>query len=59
MVPEKNITFIKKVVQHIKVHLYNNSNNNEEPDTHILEDRYDDAWWILSKKFDWKYLDTQ
>ena len=50
----KKYYFHKKVVQHMKIHLYNNRNNNEEPDTDIPEDRNDDIWWALSKKFDWK-----
>lgn len=50
----KNFYFHKKVIQHMKLHLYNNRNNNEEPDTNIPKQINDHIWWALSKKFCWE-----
>jgi len=44
----------KKIVNHIKVHLYSNKNRDEMPNScTIPTDPSDEIWWALSKQFTW------
>lgn len=53
-----NYRFHKKMVQQIKVHLYNNRNNNNTPNENISTDKNDDVWWAISKRFDWNNVNN-
>ena len=49
----QNFFFYKKVVQHVKLHLYNNRNIESKTDNDIPDDRNDKIFWALSKNFTW------
>ena len=51
---QENSYFHKKLVQNIKIHLYNKRNNKNPPNTDIPDDRENEIWWALSKRFTWK-----
>ena len=57
----QNYYFHKKIVQHIKAHLYNNRNiipNQNTPKENIPTERTNETWWALTKKFNWKDVDS-
>ena len=53
----QNFYFHKKIIQDVKIHLYNNRKNTSEPNTDIPEDVDDDVWWALSSNFTWNYVE--
>ena len=53
----QNFYFHKKIIQDVKIHLYNNRKNTSEPNTDIPEDVDDDVWWALSSNFTWDYVE--
>lgn len=48
-----NFYFHKKLIQNIKVHLYNNRNHNTVIDEDIPNNSKDHVFWALSKRFRW------
>ncbi|XWV26662.1 hypothetical protein QJ857_gp0398 [Tupanvirus soda lake] len=48
----------KKLIQQIKVHLYNNRDNGEKPKENIPTDRNNKIYWALSKQFTWPEVDN-
>ena len=49
----ENLYFHKKIVQNIKLHLFNNYKNKDEVDIDIPNNVNDEVWWALSKRFNW------
>ena len=50
----ENYSFHKQIMLHLKVHLYNKRNNKDPPNTTVPDDRKNEVWWALSKRFNWK-----
>ncbi|BCS83779.1 hypothetical protein QLL95_gp0344 [Cotonvirus japonicus] len=48
-----NFYFHKKIVNNVKVHLYNYGKINKKIDENIPENRDNEVFWALSKKFKW------
>ena len=53
----ENYFFHKKIVQHIKIHLNNNKNNEKTSNEDIPTDRNHEVFWALSKKFNWQEVE--
>ena len=49
----ENYYFHKKLIQHIRFHLHNNSKNKKLTEIEVPDDRNDKIFWALSKKFIW------
>ena len=48
----------KKVVHHIKLHLYNKRKRLNVPNSDVPSNRNDPVWWALSKSFTWDEVET-
>jgi len=55
---KKHYYFHKKLIQRIKIHLYNNRHASEMPNENIPENRKDKIFWALSKQFTWPEVEN-
>uniref|UniRef100_A0A6C0LQL5 C2H2-type domain-containing protein n=1 Tax=viral metagenome TaxID=1070528 RepID=A0A6C0LQL5_9ZZZZ len=55
---KENYYFHKKVVQNIKLHLYNNQKNKNEVEEKIPKNEDNEVWWAITKRFKWSEVES-